>query len=208
MSFSVTLNPVSGRLPEFPDLPRKTVKNGGSLGDVGIPKTCRYWQRTASKERRIPQKECRSTKRHSSAYTRCHLTCLIFTRRLKTWVPFSLRGTIKCNITSYNVQSVAVIIVSQLVFMEICISFSNINISVYCNILYSCIFNVVDRDSSVGIATRYELDDQGIESLWRWNFPNPSTLALGPNLFSIKWVQGLLPGRRAAGAWGWPPTNL
>jgi hypothetical protein len=137
MSFSVTLNPVSGRVHEFSDLPRKTVKNGHSLGDAGIPTTCRYWQRTASKERRIPQKECRSTKRHSSAYTRCHLTCLIFTRCLKTWVLFSLCGIIKCNMTSYNVLSVTVIIVSQLLFMEICILFNNINISVYCNILYS-----------------------------------------------------------------------
>jgi len=51
--------------------------------------------------------------------------------------------------------------------MEICISFSNTNISAYCNILHSCTLNVVDRDSSVGIVTRYELNDPGIESLWR-----------------------------------------
>jgi hypothetical protein len=36
------------------------------------------------------------------------------------------------------------------------------------------------RDSSVGIATRYELDGTGIESRWGRDFPLPSRTALGP----------------------------
>ena len=36
------------------------------------------------------------------------------------------------------------------------------------------------RDSSVGIATRYGLDSQGIESRWVRVFPHPSRTALGP----------------------------
>jgi hypothetical protein len=38
----------------------------------------------------------------------------------------------------------------------------------------------VGRDSSVGIATRFELDGQGIESRWRRDIPQPSRPALGP----------------------------
>jgi len=37
----------------------------------------------------------------------------------------------------------------------------------------------VDRDSSVGIAIRYGLDDPGIESRWGRDFPHPSIPALG-----------------------------
>ena len=36
------------------------------------------------------------------------------------------------------------------------------------------------RDSSVGIATRYELEGPGIESRWGRDFPHPSRPALGP----------------------------
>jgi hypothetical protein len=38
----------------------------------------------------------------------------------------------------------------------------------------------MDRDSSVGIATRYRLDGPGIESRWGQDFPHPSRPALGP----------------------------
>jgi len=38
----------------------------------------------------------------------------------------------------------------------------------------------VSRDSSVGIATRYGLDGQVIESRWWRDFPHLSRLALGP----------------------------
>jgi hypothetical protein len=39
---------------------------------------------------------------------------------------------------------------------------------------------IVDRDSSVGLATRYGLDGPGIESRWGRYFPHPSKSALGP----------------------------
>ena len=58
----------------------------------------------------------------------------------------------------------------------------------------------VGRDSSVGIATRYELDGPGIESLWGRDFQHrpdrppslPSLLHSGYRVF---------PGGKAAGAW-------
>jgi hypothetical protein len=59
------------------------------------------------------------------------------------------------------------------------------------------------RDSSVGIATRYELNGQQIESLWGRYFPHPSTPALGLTQPPIQWVPGLFsrgvkrPGRGA-----------
>ena len=42
------------------------------------------------------------------------------------------------------------------------------------------VVNLVDRDSSVGIATPYELDGLGIESRCGRDFPHPSRPALGP----------------------------
>jgi hypothetical protein len=52
----------------------------------------------------------------------------------------------------------------------------------------------LDRDSSVGIETRYELDGPGIESRWGRHFPYPSRPALGSTQSPIPWVPGLSRG--------------
>jgi hypothetical protein len=44
--------------------------------------------------------------------------------------------------------------------------------------------------SSVGIATRYELEGRGIESRWGRNLQHPSRQALGPIQPPVQWVQG------------------
>ena len=64
------------------------------------------------------------------------------------------------------------------------------------------------RDSWVGIATRYGLDDPGIESQYGGrDLPPPSRPALRPTQHPRKWVPGLFPRCRAAGAWGWPSST-
>ena len=57
------------------------------------------------------------------------------------------------------------------------------------------------RDSSVGIATRYGLDGQGIDSRWGRNFSQPSRPALGPTQLPIQWVPGPFFGGKVAGEW-------
>jgi hypothetical protein len=52
----------------------------------------------------------------------------------------------------------------------------------------------VGRDGAVGIATRYGLDDPGIESRLGRDFPNPSRLTLGPTQPPIQWVPALTRG--------------
>ena len=64
-------------------------------------------------------------------------------------------------------------------------------VACYCRIY---IYVYVGRDSSVGIATRYGLDDPGIESRWRRDFPHLSRPALGPNQPPVQWVPGLSRG--------------
>ena len=47
----------------------------------------------------------------------------------------------------------------------------------------------VDRESSVGIATRYGLGGPGIESRWGRDFPHPCGPAFGPTQPPIQAVQ-------------------
>jgi hypothetical protein len=48
----------------------------------------------------------------------------------------------------------------------------------------------VGQDSVVGIATRYELDGRGIESLWGRDFQHSYRLTLGPTQPPVQWVPG------------------
>ena len=63
------------------------------------------------------------------------------------------------------------------------------------------ILNLVDRDSVVGITTRYELDAPGIESWCGARAFAPVQTGLEPTQPPIQWVPGLFPGVKAAGAW-------
>ena len=67
--------------------------------------------------------------------------------------------------------------------------------------------NSVDRDSSVGTATRYGLDGSRFESRWGQDFPHLFRLAVVPpsRLYSGYRV---IPGGKAAGAWAKPPTPI
>jgi hypothetical protein len=57
-----------------------------------------------------------------------------------------------------------------------------------------CYNHDVDRDSSVGVKTRYGLDGPGIESWWGPDFPHPSRPAERPTQAPIQWVPGLSRG--------------
>jgi hypothetical protein len=54
--------------------------------------------------------------------------------------------------------------------------------------------NKVGRGNSVGIATRYGLDGQGIEVWLGRDFPHPSRPALGPSQPLLQWVPGISRG--------------
>jgi hypothetical protein len=76
----------------------------------------------------------------------------------------------------------------------------------YTKILYSYNHIYVVRDSVFGIVTSYRPDGAGIESYLGRDFLRPSRPALDPTLPIIKWVKGLFPGDKVAGAWRWPPN--
>jgi hypothetical protein len=61
--------------------------------------------------------------------------------------------------------------------------------------------SLVVRDSSVGIAIRYELDGPGIESSWMRGFPHPSRQTLESSQPPIQRVSGLFPGDKVARKW-------
>jgi hypothetical protein len=61
-------------------------------------------------------------------------------------------------------------------------------------IYYLFIYLFMERDSSVGIATRYGLDVPGIESRWGRDFPQPSRVALGPTQPPVQGVTRLSRG--------------
>jgi hypothetical protein len=71
---------------------------------------------------------------------------------------------------------------------------THIHIRMYINFT-----RAVDRDSSVGIATRYGLDGPGVESRLRRDFPSLSRPALGPTQPSVQWVPGLSQGVKRPG---------
>jgi hypothetical protein len=56
------------------------------------------------------------------------------------------------------------------------------------------------RGDSVGVGTRYMLDDPGIESNWGRDIMHLSRLALWPTWPPVQWVLGLS-WDKAAGAW-------
>jgi len=66
----------------------------------------------------------------------------------------------------------------------------------------------VSRDSVVSIATGYGLDDSPIETLWGWDYPQPSRPALGPTQPAGQWVPGFFPKGKTAGTWRWPLTPI
>ena len=57
---------------------------------------------------------------------------------------------------------------------------------------FLCVRENVGRDSSVGIATRFMLDDPGIESRWGVRFSTPCET--GRDAHSSSCAMGLLPG--------------
>ena len=65
----------------------------------------------------------------------------------------------------------------------------------------------VRRDGTIGISTRYGLDDLEIESRYGRDFPQTSISALGVHPNSCIMGIGSLPCNKATGLWRWPPDH-
>ena len=59
-----------------------------------------------------------------------------------------------------------------------------------------------DRDSSIGIATRYGWTVRGSNPGWGWDFRHPSRPAIGPTQPPVEWVTSHFPGIR------WPRRGV
>jgi len=66
----------------------------------------------------------------------------------------------------------------------------------------------VGRDNSVGIAIRYGLDGQWIESQWGRDLPQRFLPTLGSIVPPVKFVLPLFPAYKAAGVWCRPFTTI
>jgi hypothetical protein len=75
------------------------------------------------------------------------------------------------------------------------------------------ILNTLSRDSAVGIATGYGLDDGGVGVLVPigssiFSSPRRSDRFWGPPSLLSNGYRGSFPGGKAAGAWSWPLTSI
>jgi hypothetical protein len=69
---------------------------------------------------------------------------------------------------------------------------TNVLVNIHCS---------VNRDNSIGTATRYGLNDPGIESRWSGDFPHPSRQALRATQSHVKWVPRHFPRGKLLGVW-------
>jgi hypothetical protein len=77
---------------------------------------------------------------------------------------------------------------------------ADMRLVVYIIIIIIIIIIITGRDSSVGIVTRYGLDDLGIESQWVARFSAP--VQTGPGTHRLLYNgNGVFPGAKEAGAW-------
>ena len=73
--------------------------------------------------------------------------------------------------------------------------------------MQSCNQIVVNRDITVCIATRYDLDGPAIKFRWGRGFWHLSRGALGHIQPPVQWVSGFLPGGKTEGVWRYPLTS-